>query len=81
MEAERQYMNANDVSDAVEKYVESGVSGPPDHAMGVNSDGEGIDCRLYDNTWTSPYKSFPVKNVTSSLVNATCCYNFELTEM
>ena len=77
----KRFKDAKNVSDAVEEYVKNEADGPPDHAMGINSDGEGIDCRLYDNTWTSPYKLFSVKNLTSSLVNATCCYNFELTEM
>ena len=49
-----------DVVDKVEQikvFTDHEVKGRCDHAMGIVSEGDGGECKLYDNTWTVPVKS------------------------
>ena len=64
-------------------YVASETKGSCDHAMGIVSEGEGGECRLFDNTWTGNGNSklYTMNSFASSLSNAQCCYFFNLTEL
>ena len=64
-------------------YVASETKGNCDHAMGIVSEGEGGECRLFDNTWTGNGNSklYTMNSFASSLSNAQCCYFFNLTEL
>ena len=73
-----------DVVDKVEQikvFTDHEVKGSCDHAMGIVSEGDGGDCKLYDNTWTVPVKSYTLPNFMSSLSSAKCCYFFNLIEL
>ena len=64
-------------------YVASETKGNCDHAMGIVSEGEGGECRLFDNTWTGNGNSklYTMNSFASSLSNAQCCYFFNLIEL
>ena len=53
-------------------YVASETKGNCDHAMGIVSEGEGGECRLFDNTWTGNGNSklYTMNSFASSLSNA-----------
>ena len=57
-------------------YVVSETIGNCDHAMGIVSESEGGECRLFDNTWTGNGNSklYTMNSFASSLSNAQCCY-------
>ena len=64
-------------------YVASETKGNCIHAMGIVNEGEGSECRLFDNTWTGNGNSklYTMNSFASSLSNAQCCYFFNLTEL
>ena len=74
----------NDVVNKVEQiklFTDHEVKGSCDHAMGIVSEGDGGECKLYDNTWTVPVKSYTLPNFMSSLSSAKCCFFFNLIEL
>ena len=73
-----------DVVDKVKQikvFTDNEVKGNCDHAMGIVREGYGGDCKLYDNTWTVPEKSYTLPNFMRSLSSAKCCYFFNLIEL
>ena len=73
-----------DVVDKVRQikvFIDNEVKENCDHAMGIVSEGDGGECKLYDNTWTVPEKSYTLPNFMSSLSSAKCCYFFNLIEL
>ena len=73
-----------DLDDRVKQikvFTDNEVKGNCDHAMGIVSEGDGGDCKLYDNTWTVPEKSYTLPNFMSSLSSAKCCYFFNFIEL
>ena len=74
----------NEIVNKVEQlkvYTDHEVKGSCEHAMGIVSEGDGGDCKLYDNTWTVPVKSYTLPNFMSSLSSANCCFFFNLIEL
>ena len=74
----------NEIVNKVEQmkvYTDHEVKGSCDHAMGIVSEGDGGECKLYDNTWTVPVKSYTLPNFMSSLSSANCCFFFNLIEL
>ena len=61
-------------------FIDNEVKGNCDHAVGIVSEGDGGECKLYDNTWTVPVKSYTLPNFMSSLSSAKCFF-FNLIEL
>ena len=70
----------NDVVNKVEQiklFTDHEVKGSCDHANRIVSEGDGGECKLYENTWTVPVKSYTLPNSMSSLSSAKCFF-FEI---
>ena len=65
-----------DVVNKVKQIKVNEVKGNCDHAMGIVSEGDGGECKLYDNTWTVPEKSDTLPNFMSNPSRAKFCYFF-----
>ena len=52
----------------IKLFTDHEVKGSCDHAIGIVSEGDAGECKLYDNTRTVPVKSYTLPNFMSSFV-------------